>query len=140
MNETVETLSVGITVVLFFSIPFIFFAYVRYLRYKETITLAEKGLLRPSRRNGNGNSTLRWGIVITAIGMALSCALLPLGALSMRNVFPVGFGPWMIIGLLPLFFGLALIVIHVVTRRLEGNGGVQEEEADEEIPPSKYRE
>jgi hypothetical protein len=29
---------------------------------------------------------------------------------------PFGFGPWMLAGLLPMFFGLALILIHVLTR------------------------
>jgi hypothetical protein len=31
------------------------------------------------------------------------------------NPFPLNFGPWMIIGLVPTFFGLALIVTYVFT-------------------------
>ncbi|HEY4689503.1 MAG TPA: DUF6249 domain-containing protein [Anaerolineae bacterium] len=97
-----------------FLIPFVFFAFLRYLRYKETLALAEKGLARPEQVRGNGKDTLRWGIAITAIGLALCVGLYPLGA--SRSVYPLGFGPWMLIGLLPTFFGLALVLIYVLTR------------------------
>jgi hypothetical protein len=33
-----------------------------------------------------------------------------------RTRYPFGFGPWMIAGLLPLFVGLALILIYVLTQ------------------------
>ena len=55
-------------------IIFGFFGYLRWMRYKETIILAEKGLLRPENGNGKGKGTLRWGIVITALGIALCLA------------------------------------------------------------------
>lgn len=117
MNETV-TIVCGST--LFFGtmllIVFGFFAYLRYLRYKETLALAEKGLLRPVD-GGNGKGTLRWGIVITALGAALCLGLYPFGWLMDNNVFPLNFGPWMLFGLIPTFFGLALIFIYLVTSR-----------------------
>ena len=34
----------------------------------------------------------------------------------------MGFGPWMILGLLPLFIGLGLILIYVVTREPKDKG------------------
>jgi hypothetical protein len=114
-----------------FAMVFTFFALWRYLRYKETVALAERGLVRP--QSGNGRDALRWGIVITAIGLALMIGLYPagvtlgLGDFPRGGAFPMGFGPWMLIGLLPTFFGLALILVHVVTRE---NG------ADEEEPGS----
>ena len=101
----------------FFLAVFALLAFCRYLRYKETLALAEKGLMQPEGSHADGRNTLRWGIVITAVGLALS-----IGALSFGNVTRVGaapgvpFGPWMLIGLLPTFFGLALVLVHVLTR------------------------
>jgi hypothetical protein len=100
----------------FFLLTFIFIVTMRYIGYRETMTLAEKGLVRPDRTfSGNGKNTLRWGIVITAVGLALCVGLYPIGLLP-GNTFPLGLGPWMIAGLLPMFFGLGLILIYVLTR------------------------
>lgn len=104
---------VGILGFLFLILAFI--VVMRYISYRETLKLAEKGLMKPIRSNANAKATLIWGIVITSIGMALMIGLWPLGALLGANV-PFGFGPWMLTGLLPMFFGLALILIHVLTR------------------------
>jgi len=97
-------------------VPLAFLAYRRRLKHQETMAMIEKGLLDVSHANGNGKDTLRWGIVITALGLALGIGLYPLGASLMGGYFPYNFGPWMLIGLIPLFFGLALIVIYLVTR------------------------
>ena len=108
--------SIGVFAV--FVVIFLYAAYVRYLRYKETLALAEKGLVRPqTNANGNGKGALRWGIVITALGVALCLGLFPFGWLTARGTFPLNFGPWMVIALIPLCFGLGLILIYVVTSR-----------------------
>lgn len=99
----------------FFIVLFGFIALMRFLSYRETLALAEKGLIRPGRARGDGKDTLRWGIVITAIGMALCVGLYPIGFVADAG-FPLGFGPWMLAGLLPTFFGLGLVVIYVLTR------------------------
>ena len=106
MDDAIITLAVGCSSTLFFSIPFAFFAYIRYLRYRETIALAEQGLLRPTGRYGRGG-TSRWGVALTAIGAALTLGLWPIGFFIGET--PLGLGPWMIPGLLPLFFGLGLL-------------------------------
>ena len=100
----------------FFLIVFGFFAFLRFLNYKETLALAEKGLVTPQRSTGNGNGkgALIWGLLITAVGLALTIGLWPLGFIG-NTGFPLGFGPWMIVGMIPMFFGLALILIHVLT-------------------------
>jgi hypothetical protein len=91
-------------------------AFMRYMNYRETLALAEKGLVRPDRmRGGNGKDTLRWGIAIAAVGMALCVGLYPIGFRG-GSSFPLGLGPWMLAGLLPMFFGLGLILIYVLTR------------------------
>lgn len=87
---------------------------LRYISYRETLALAEKGIPRPER-NRDGKDALRWGIVITAVGTALCLGLYPLGA-NFGDIYPYGLGPWMLLGFVPLFVGLALILIYVLTR------------------------
>lgn len=103
----------------FFVLLFGFIALMRYLNYRETLALAEKGLVRGGRlraNGGNGKDTLRWGIVITAVGIALCVGLYPLGFMGGRSGFPLGLGPWMLFGLIPTFFGLGLVLIYALTR------------------------
>jgi hypothetical protein len=95
-------------------IIFGFLAFIRYLNYKETLTLAEKGLLRPEQKAGSG--LLRWGILITALGLALSLGLYPLG-FSAGEVYPLHLGPWMLGGFVPLFLGLGLILLHFLVQK-----------------------
>lgn len=96
------------------AIIFGFLAFLRYINYRETIELAEKGLSRPEGKPRN--SLLRWGILITALGLALSLGLYPLG-FSAGYDYPLRLGPWMLGGLVPLFLGLALILSHFLTQK-----------------------
>ena len=105
----------------FFFLLFAFILAMRYLNYRETMGLAEKGLVRPARepsrpRNGGSKAVLAWGIILAALGLALMLGLWPLGFTSIGRGFPLGFGPWMLFGLLPLFFGLGLVLIYVLGR------------------------
>jgi hypothetical protein len=104
--------------ILFFALLFGFLGYVRYLQYRETINLAEKGLIKLAANGkvevrGNGHGTLRWGVVIASLGLALTLGLWPLG---INTMYWLGIGPWMIGGFIPLFFGLGLILVYVITR------------------------
>lgn len=117
------------------AVIFGFVAFMRYMSYRETLALAEKGLVHPERmRQNGGKGILRWGIIITALGLALCVGLYPLGWLFESGPgnmsFPLGFGPWMLFGLVPTFFGLALILIYVLTR----NG--KPKEPPKEEPPN----
>lgn len=113
----------------FFTVPFIFFAYLRYLRYKETVVLAEQGLIRPeTHRNGSG--THRWGMIFLFLGLAVTLGLWPIG--FMIDAGFLGLGPWMLPGLIPFFFGCALLAIS------EAESPSPPEQTDSEaIPPSK---
>jgi len=91
-----------------------FFAFLRYMSYKETLALAEKGLTRPEKKSGKG--LLSWGIVITSIGIALSLGLYFAGFDSANN-YPLHLGPWMLGGFVPLFLGIGLILIHYLTEK-----------------------
>ena len=101
---------------LFFVVLFGFLAVWRYLQYRETLALAEKGLLKTDARQesrGNGKNTLRWGVVIASLGLALTVGLWPLG---INSSYPLGLGPWMIGAFIPLFFGLGLVLIYILTK------------------------
>lgn len=115
MNDIVPGLIICGTFILTFVGLLGFYAYLRYMRYKETIVLAEKGLVHP-RYVGNGKGALRWGIAITGLGIALCLGLYPFGWLTSNGQFPLNFGPWMLVGLIPTFFGLSLIIVYFVTR------------------------
>jgi hypothetical protein len=104
MDPTISIVSglIGVPLIIFG-----FIALMRFISYRETIALAEKGLVRPAKAKSNGNngkSALRWGIVIASIGLAV-----------IIGVFPIG-GPLLLVGLIPTFFGLGLVLIYVLTR------------------------
>jgi len=126
MDEFIGCLG-AVTIVLLF-LGFIYA--MRYLNYKETMQLAEKGLVKPSRANGGGKTALIWGIIITGIGLALLIGLWPIGTMIDTSI-PFGFGPWMLAGLIPTFFGLALVLVHVLTRE------EKEDEKEEKTLPEK---
>ena len=105
-----------VSVVSILGIIFGFLAFMRYMNYKETIALAEKGLTKPEpTRSGKG--LLKWGIVITAVGLALSIGLYTIGFIADENIYPLRLGPWMLGGFVPLFLGLSLILLHYLTEK-----------------------
>lgn len=110
MNSLIPCLGVvGVAVVIFG-----FLAFLRYMNYKETLALAEKGLTKPEARSGKG--FLRWGIVLTSLGLALSIGLYLIGFNSPNN-YPLHLGPWMLGGFVPLFLGIGLILLHFLTEK-----------------------
>jgi len=118
--------------ILAFFIPlFILIIILRLISYRETIVLAEKGLVKPPKQS-DGKDSLRWGIVITAIGMALCMGLWPLGTLT-GNTYPFGLGPWMMVGIVPTFFGLALILIFILTYDRSRSKPQEESQESEEL-------
>jgi len=96
------------------TVIFGFLAFLRYMNYKETIALAEKGLTKPESKSNK--RLLRWGIVVTAIGFALTIGLYTIGFTSADN-YPLHLGPWMLGGFVPLFLGIGLILLHYLTER-----------------------
>lgn len=110
MDALVACLGVFGVVVFIFG----FLAFLRYMNYKETLALAEKGLTRPEARSGKG--FLRWGIVLSSLGLALSIGLYLIGFNS-PNDYPLHLGPWMLGGLVPLFLGLGLVLLHFLTEK-----------------------
>ena len=110
MDSLIPCLGVIGTLIIIFG----FLAFLRYMNYKETLALAEKGLTRPEAKNLKG--FLRWGIVIAALGIALTLGLYTLGFINGDN-YPLHLGPWMLGGFVPLFLGLGLILLHYLTEK-----------------------
>ena len=110
MADLVPCLSIVSVLIVIFG----FLAFMRYINYKETLALAEKGLTRPEARNSKG--FLRWGILVTSLGLALSLGLYFVGFDSAEN-YPLHLGPWMLGGFVPLFLGLGLILSHFLTQK-----------------------
>ncbi len=126
MSDAVEAIAIGFSVAVVFCVPFGFAAFMRYLKYKETIALAERGLLRESRRR-RSRDPLRWGILILFVGLGIT-----LGTL----MFTEGSGARFILGLVPAFFGLGLIVIYYVDKG-EDKQEMERDEDTDPIPPHK---
>ena len=104
----------GISIVSILIVILGFLAFMRYVKYKETIALAEKGLT-PTESKSN-KTLLRWGILVTALGLALTIGLYLIGFNSGDN-YPLQLGPWMLGGLIPLFLGLGLVLLHYLTEK-----------------------
>ena len=117
MKDIVTAIILMCGVTTFFGGILGFFAFLRYLRHKETMALAEKGLLRAERvtqSTGENKNVFRWAVMLIAVGCALCIGLYPIGFVAAPDEFPLNFGPWMIAGLLPLFFGLGLLFIYLL--------------------------
>jgi len=92
-----------------------FIAYLRYMNFKENAMYAEKGVVKPVEQK-NGKGALRWGILITALGVAFTVGLYPVGYAG-GDEYPLHLGPWMLGGFVPLFIGLGLILMHYLTEK-----------------------
>jgi len=103
-----------ISIVSVLLVIFGFLAFLRYLNYRETLALAEKGLTKPDSKSNKG--LLRWGIVITALGLALTIGFFLVGFASSES-YPFHLGPWMLGGLVPLFLGIGLVLLHYLTEK-----------------------
>ena len=106
-----------ISIVSVLLVIFGFLGFLRYMSYRETIALAEKGLTRPERpEEKNGKGFLRWGVILTSLGLALSLGLYLIGFDTNEN-YPLELGPWMLGGFVPLFLGLGLILLHFLSHK-----------------------
>ena len=110
MNAVLLCLGMGFLLAILFGL----IALIRHLNYRETIALAEKGLTPPERKSNQ--PLLRWGIVLTSLGLALTLGLYFAGFEAYDN-YPFHLGPWMLGGLIPLFLGLGLVLLHYLTEK-----------------------
>ena len=81
----------------------------RFISYKERVALAQLGFtiedLNRDAAARHGSRGVLWGGVITAMsGLAL-----------LLGLSTIGFGAWLLGGLLPLFVGLGMVLIYFTT-------------------------
>jgi hypothetical protein len=116
---------------------------VRWFKHREILAMVEKGLLPAqyaqymnASRGRGGRGLLGWGIALVMLGLALMIGLWPIGftRAGVENPYPLGFGPWMLAGLIPLFIGLALLIIYFLTRKEETLAPEMTSVEESEIP------
>jgi hypothetical protein len=116
---------------------------LRWFKHREIMAMVEKGVLpeqyaRYSRASARpqGRGLMGWGIALAALGLALMAGLWPLGfaRAGMGSPYPLRFGPWMLMGLIPLFIGLALLIIYYLMRKEEKDDGPSVPETGSGLP------
>ncbi len=135
MSSVFEILAVGLAATAFFGVVLGFIAFMRWLRYKETIELAQRGLIHPlheARATRRMNRTRRSGIITAAIGAAMT---LGLGTIGLDPHTPL-LGPWLLGGLIPLSIGIGLIA---TSRSDDGGRSAEMLPDDDSIPPHKLQ-
>jgi hypothetical protein len=117
MSASVLVVLIGwlIALAIFFS----FIVLLRYLQYRERITMISYGmnphsLGHPRRSRG----ILRAGLIITMVGLSLTIGLFPIGYIlpPIFAAIPFHLGPWLLPGLIPLGVGSALILSYYLER------------------------
>jgi hypothetical protein len=131
-----------------FGLPIIGWITVRAMQHRERMEMLRRGIMPPPgqfkktwsvsapppqpahapppRQSGDedAQAMLRKGIVVAAVGVALTIGLGFIGTLVDPPHYT--YGPWLLGGLIPLFVGVAQIVIAVLSGAVVGappNGG-----------------
>jgi hypothetical protein len=94
--------------IIVFVVVFGFAAYTRFLQHKETMALAEKGLLPEEDPQDKSKNILRWGVIFSTLGAILVLIMIPFAWNNYWTLF--------LLGLLPLALGLGLTLIYVFTQ------------------------
>lgn len=107
-----------------------FFVAMRYIVYRERVALAQQGVLLPEesmweRIGQRSPRGILWGGVITAMcGLAL-----------LLGLATIGWGPWLLGGLIPLFVGAGMVFVYFLGGGIRDRGrhqaGVPPEEKEQ---------
>ena len=119
MNAAMTLILACLGIFGFFILLFGFLLLFRYINYREKIKLAEKGIYpqeTPKTKPKKGLLIAGW--IISIIGF-LSTIIFWLFGISftesgMGNNFPLGLGPWVLLGLFPFLLGLILLLVYVI--------------------------
>ena len=112
--------------VIVFLVVFGFAAYSRFLQHKETMALAEKGLMPSEDPMDKSKNILRWGLIFSILGAVLVLAMVPFAWNNYWSLF--------LLGLLPLALGLGLTLIYVFA---QDNPAPNEKKASQEKKTKK---
>ncbi len=122
----------ALAIICIFGLPFIAWIAIRGMAHRERMEMIRNGMIPNDIRGANAafsrradvppppppaarrgcvddpQATLRKGVVVTAIGLALTIGLSFIGTVADPPHYT--FGPWLLGGLIPLFVGLAQVV------------------------------
>ncbi|MDI9484888.1 MAG: hypothetical protein QM372_05405 [Bacillota bacterium] len=104
MNYTVTYLAY-FTPIILTALVVVLIITLRWFTYKERMGMIAQGVLpeNGSKDKKNHKILLAVGLVVGLSGLALTIGLITLGV-----------GPWLLAGLIPLFVGLALILVSLI--------------------------
>lgn len=122
----------------FFTLVFGFIIILRWFRHREVMEQIQQGWVPGDHGPQAAHDRtlcrlLGWGLGLAALGLALMIGLYPYGFVA-AEPWPLHFGPWMVLGLVPLFIGLALLITYYVSGR---NGPPREAEVGLEEQAAK---
>jgi hypothetical protein len=130
MNAAMTLILVCVGIFGFFVLLFGFLLLFRYINYREKVKLAEKGIFpQEESKQKPTKGLLIAGWIITILGF-LGTIIFWLFGISVTGSgygygFPMGLGPWVLLGLFPMLLGLILLLIYVV--RSPSKNGYQKE-------------
>lgn len=116
----------GFDVVAIFGFPFLvaicgiaYGAFRSYLKHKERMAMIEKGIVPPDARDEDGAGDRKdkaSPITVTLVGVAITLGLLTLG-----------FGPWLLGGLIPTAIGCAMLIGQMRSESAKDDQGENKE-------------
>lgn len=123
----------------------IFLLIMRYLNYRENVKMMEQGLV-PQQKPKRNRGFLITGWIFTGLGFLVTILLWLVGALALGEgqFYPLALGPWVLLGLVPMAFGLLLLLLYIILAPPAGKQQLPEEEGEskeftensnEEAPP-----
>ena len=101
----------------------------RYMRYRETLALIDKGMFIPESPHKANRNMLRWGIILTFVSFPWAFVFVIISIFSGGLTYVDNLAaPGIFLGLMPFFFGLALICISSIERKKIGGVKVEHED------------
>lgn len=105
MNET--TYLAFIMPIILFALSVILILCLRWFTYREKMAMIERGVSpypdNTADEAKKNKKRLAYGLTTALIGVALTLGFITLG-----------FGPWLLVGLIPLFVGLSMILSYLI--------------------------
>ncbi|MDO9088382.1 MAG: hypothetical protein Q7U53_19410 [Anaerolineaceae bacterium] len=125
MNAAMTLILACLGIFGFFIILFGFLLLMRYLNYRENLKLAEKGIFPHKKQVSKPKKGfLTAGVILTIVGFLSTLIFWFLGirVFYLGGNFPLGLGPWVLLGLIPFFVGLVFLLIFVINSPSNGRG------------------
>ena len=104
-----------LAILVFFALLLGFLLLIRYFNYREKTSSAQQDIAAEKKPRRNAG-LLIWGWLVTILSLLAVLSFWAFGAFFLGEGvnYPLGMGPWMLLGLVPLFFGLCLLLLYVL--------------------------